>query len=81
MYLDYFDKFKNQEPYLHIDEKEWTYIKDTFEKEKITENKSIIKISYYFTKCLLYEEVFTLIPFCKFSFEKYEPHSHAAIAT
>ena len=28
MYLDYcFDKFKNQEPYLHIDEKEWTYIK------------------------------------------------------
>ena len=39
MYLDYFDKFKNQEPYLHIDEKEWTYIKDTFEKDDVKETR------------------------------------------
>ena len=40
MYLDYFDKFKNQEPYLYIDEKEWTYIKDTFEKEEEVKQKT-----------------------------------------
>ena len=32
MYLPYFNKFLYQVPYLHIDEKEWTYIKDTFER-------------------------------------------------
>ena len=38
MYLDYFDKFLNQEPYLYIDEKEWSYIKETFEKEDVKES-------------------------------------------
>ena len=46
MYLDYFDKFKNQEPYLHIDEKEWTYIKDTFEKEDVKESLATVAMTY-----------------------------------
>ena len=32
MYLSYFDKFLGMTPYLSIDEKEWSYIKETFEK-------------------------------------------------
>jgi len=35
MYLPYFNKFLYQEPYLHINEKEWSYIKETFELSKI----------------------------------------------
>jgi len=46
MYLDYFDKFKNQEPYLHIDEKEWTYIKDTFEKDDVKESLATVAMTY-----------------------------------
>ena len=46
MYLDYFDKFKNQEPYLHIDEKEWTYIKDTFEKDDVKESLAKVAMDY-----------------------------------
>ena len=38
MYLEYFDKFKEQEPYLHIDETEWSYIKETFEKDDVKES-------------------------------------------
>ena len=38
MYLDYFDKFLNQEPYLHIDEKEWTFVNGYFEKEDVRES-------------------------------------------
>ena len=38
MYLSYFDKFLNQEPYLHINEEEWTYIKETFEKDDVKES-------------------------------------------
>ena len=34
MYLDYFDKFYNMKPYLEINEKEWEYIKETFDKKK-----------------------------------------------
>ena len=41
MYLSYFDKFYNMKPYLSIDEKEWEYIKDTFDKEDVKE--SLIK--------------------------------------
>ena len=51
MYLDYFDKFKNQEPYLHIDEKEWTNIKDTFEKDDVKE--SLAKVAMDF-RCRLW---------------------------
>ena len=46
MYLDYFNKFKNQEPYLSIDEKEWTHIKDTFDKEDVKESLAIIAMDY-----------------------------------
>ena len=46
MYLDYFDKFKNQEPYLHIDEKEWTYIKDTFDKDDVKESLATVAMTY-----------------------------------
>ena len=35
MYLEYFDKFKGQEPYFHIDETEWSYIKETFDKDDV----------------------------------------------
>ena len=38
MYLEYFDRFKNQEPYLEINETEWTYIKDNFDKEDVKES-------------------------------------------
>ncbi len=46
MYLDYFDKFKNQEPYLHIDEKEWTHIKDTFDKDDVKESLAKVAMTY-----------------------------------
>ena len=36
--LTYFDKFKGMKPYFKIDEKEWTYIKETFSKEEIKKN-------------------------------------------
>ena len=38
MYLDYFDKFYNMKPYLEINEKEWEYIKETFDKEDVKES-------------------------------------------
>ena len=38
MYLSYFDKFLGLEPYLEIDEKEWEYIKETFDKEDVKES-------------------------------------------
>jgi len=37
LYLDYFDKFRNMEPYLKIDKKEWAYIKETFDRPDIQE--------------------------------------------
>ena len=46
MYLEYFNKFKNQEPYFNIDEKEWTYIKDRFEKDDVKESLAIIAMDY-----------------------------------
>ena len=42
MYLDYFDKFYNMEPYLEIDEKDWEYIKETFDKEDVKESQGPI---------------------------------------
>ena len=35
-YLDYFDKFYKW--YLEINEKEWEYIKETFDKEDVKES-------------------------------------------
>ena len=46
MYLEYFDKFKNQEPYLYIDETEWSYIKETFEKDDVKESLATIAMTY-----------------------------------
>ena len=40
MYLEYFDKFKGMTPYLEIKEDEWSYIKDTFEKNDVKERVS-----------------------------------------
>ena len=37
MYLDYFNKFRNMEPYLKIGKKEWAYIKETFDRPDIQE--------------------------------------------
>ena len=38
MYLKYFDKFYDQDGYLDISEEEWTYIKETFEKDDVKES-------------------------------------------
>ncbi len=38
----YFEKFRNMEPYFSIDEKEWSYITETFSKEVIKE--SLVKV-------------------------------------
>ena len=46
MYLEYFDKFKEQEPYLHIDETEWSYIKETFEKDDVKESLATVAMTY-----------------------------------
>ncbi len=46
MYLSYFDKFLNQEPYLHINEEEWTYIKETFEKDDVKESLAKVALTY-----------------------------------
>ena len=46
MYLDYFDKFKNQEPYLHIDETEWSHIKETFSKDDVKESLATVAMTY-----------------------------------
>ena len=46
MYLDYFDKFLHQEPYLHIDEKEWSYIKETFSEEDVKESLATVAMTY-----------------------------------
>jgi len=46
MYLSYFDKFYNMEPYLSIDEKEWEYIKDTFDKEDVKESLATVAMTY-----------------------------------
>ncbi len=37
MHLDYFNKFRNMEPYLKIGKKEWAYIKETFDRPDIQE--------------------------------------------
>jgi hypothetical protein len=46
MYLQYFDKFLGMTPYLSIDEKEWSYIKDTFEKQDVKESLAKVAITY-----------------------------------
>ena len=46
MYLSYFDKFLNQEPYLEIDEKEWEHIKNTFDREDVKESLAKVAMTY-----------------------------------
>ena len=46
MYLDYFDKFYNMEPYLEINEKEWEYVKETFDKEDVKESLAKVAMTY-----------------------------------
>jgi len=46
MYLNYFDKFYNMEPYLKIDEKDWEYIKETFEKQDVKESLATVAMTY-----------------------------------
>jgi hypothetical protein len=46
MYLNYFDKFRDMEPYLKINEKEWEYIKETFDKEDVKESLATVAMTY-----------------------------------
>lgn len=46
MYLEYFNKFKNMTPYLHINSEEWTHIKNTFDREDVKESLAIICMEY-----------------------------------
>jgi len=46
MYIDYFDKFYNMEPYLEIDEKDWEYIKETFDKQDVKESLATVAMTY-----------------------------------
>ena len=46
MYIDYFDKFYNMEPYLEINEKEWEYVKETFDKEDVKESLAKVAMTY-----------------------------------
>ena len=46
MYLEYFDKFKGMTPYLEIGEEEWSYIKETFEKDDVKESLAKVAMTY-----------------------------------
>ena len=46
MYLEYFDKFLDMNPYLSIDEREWEYIKNTFDKEDVKESLAKVSMTY-----------------------------------
>ena len=46
MYLPYFNKFLYQIPYLYINEEEWAYIKDTFEKDDVKESLAKVAMTY-----------------------------------
>ena len=38
VYLEYFDRFKGMKPYLYINQHEWDYIKETFDKDDVKES-------------------------------------------
>ena len=46
MYLEYFDRFKGMEPYLNINQHEWNYIKETFDKDDVTESLAKVAMTY-----------------------------------
>ena len=55
MYLEYFDKFKGMTPYLEIKEDEWSYIKDTFEKNDVKESLAKVAMTYEIPYALISE--------------------------
>ena len=46
MYLEYFDRFKGMEPYLNINQHEWNYIKETFDKDDVKESMAKVAMTY-----------------------------------
>ena len=46
MYQSYFNRFLNMKPYLFIDEKEWLYIKNTFNQKDIQESMAKVLMTY-----------------------------------
>ena len=46
MYLEYFDRFKGMEPYLNINQHEWNYIKETFDKDDVKESLAKVAMPY-----------------------------------
>jgi hypothetical protein len=46
MYIDYFDKFYNMKPYLEIEDKDWEYIKETFDKQDVKESLATVAMTY-----------------------------------
>jgi hypothetical protein len=46
MYITYFDKFKSMTPYLTINSEEWSYIKNTFEREDVKDSLAQICMEY-----------------------------------
>ena len=46
MYLPYFNKFLYQIPYLHINEEQWSYIKETFNKDDVKESLAKVAMTY-----------------------------------
>ena len=57
MYLKYFDKFYDQDGYLDISEEEWTYIKETFEKDDVKESLAKVAMTYPIPYAEISEEV------------------------
>jgi len=45
-YIEYFDKFKGQKPYLNINKEEWAYIKKTFDREDVKDSLAQICMQY-----------------------------------
>ena len=46
MYLEYFDRFKGMKPYLNINQHEWNYIKETFDKDDVKESLAKVAMTY-----------------------------------
>tara|TARA_A100001515_G_scaffold28783_1_gene22329 strand:+ start:734 stop:1960 length:1227 start_codon:yes stop_codon:yes gene_type:complete len=46
VYLEYFDRFKGMKPYLYINQHEWDYIKETFDKDDVKESLAKVAMTY-----------------------------------